>query len=334
MLRTLLSALLLLLASPLAAEWHRDSQGIMGTNVDVLLWHPDVAVAARAIEQVMDEMRRIDALYSPYRADSDLSRINRLAPKASAAKPVVISEEMALLLEASLDYGRLSGGAFDITYASLGRYYDYRAGEIPDAAQREQLLPAIDYRLVHLNPDAPQPSVYFGHPQVYVDLGGIAKGYAVDRALEILRAAGIAHASVSAGGDTGLLGDRRGRAWMVGIKNPRQPEQVGLVLPLGSGAISTSGDYERYFIDAEGQRVHHILNPRTGASASGVTSATVIGPSVIDTDALATSVFVLGVERGLALLERLPEYDGVIISSTGKVHYSSGLQPPDDPEAE
>lgn len=332
MLRTFLSALLLLLASPLVAEWHHDSQGIMGTNVEVMLWHPDAAVADRVIEQVMDEMRRIDAQYSPYRADSDLSQVNRLAPKASAAKPVAISKEMALLLEKSLAFGRLSHGAFDITYASLGRYYDYRTGQKPSDTQREKLLPAIDYQQVHLDLNSTPPSVYFGHPQVYIDLGGIAKGYAVDRALTILRRAGIAHASVSAGGDTGLLGDRRGREWMVGIKNPRQPEQVGLVLPLGPGAISTSGDYERFFIDAEGQRVHHILNPRTGASASGVASATVIGPNAIDTDALATSVFVLGVERGLALLEGLPEYDGVIISSAGKVHYSSGLQPPDKSE--
>src|SRR5690554_3827437 len=125
---------MLLVAGPVVAEWHRGSQAIMGTNVDVLLWHPDATAATRAIEQVMDEMRRIDSLYSPYRPESDLSRVNQLAPKASAGEPVRISDEMALLLEASLKYGRLSDGAFDITYASLGRHYDYRAAESPTRA--------------------------------------------------------------------------------------------------------------------------------------------------------------------------------------------------------
>ncbi|MDQ2076652.1 FAD:protein FMN transferase [Marinimicrobium sp. ABcell2] len=332
MIRFLLSALLLIMAAPVAAEWHRDSQDIMGTKIDVVLWHEDETAAAEALDLVMDEMHRINAHYSPYLLDSDLSLINRLAPKASASDPVFISKEMALLLDKSLYYSRITEGAFDITFASLGRYYDYRAEETPSDTQRQELLPAIDYRLVHL--DALQPSVYFGRPEVHIDLGGIAKGYAVDRALALLSDAGIEHASVSAGGDTGLIGDRRGRPWMVGIKNPRAPEQVAIVLPLEQGAISTSGDYERYFIDSDGKRVHHIINPSKGTSASGVASASVIGPNAVDTDALSTSVFVLGVDKGLALLESLPGYDGVIISSAGKVHYSSGLQPPEELQSE
>jgi FAD:protein FMN transferase len=328
--RYVISIILFSLAAPLAAEWHKDRQTIMGTQVEVVLWHPEETIATEALELVMDEMHRINAHYSPYLLDSDLSLINRLAPKASEREPLLISSEMALLLDKSLYYGRITEGAFDITYASLGRHFDFRAEETPTEDQRERLLAAIDYRLVHL--DALQPSVYFGHPAVYIDLGGIAKGYAVDRALTLLREVGIEHASVSAGGDTGLLGDRRGRPWMVGIKNPRRPDQVAIVLPLDNGAISTSGDYERYFIDPNGQRVHHILNPSTGTSASGVASASVIGPNAIDTDALSTSVFVLGVDKGLALLNSLPGYDGIIISSTGKVHYSSGLEPPVEPE--
>lgn len=322
-----LLTLLLLVSIACQAEWHTDSQDIMGTRVSVTLWHTDSDQAKAAIEIAMEEMRRIDSLYSPYRDDSDLSRLNRLAPRANKTDPVPISEEMTRLLDKALYYGKLTNGAFDITFGSLGRHYDYRAGHQPSEEQRRELLQAIDYQLIEL--DRGHQSVYFEHPEVYVDLGGIAKGYAVDRAIAALRKAGIRHASVSAGGDSRLLGDRRGRPWMVGIKNPRDPQAVAITLPLEDGAISTSGDYERYFVGPEGERVHHILNPRTGTSATGIASVSVIGPDAFDTDALSTSVFVMGVERGLVLLESLGDYEGIIITSAGKVHYTAGLEPPE-----
>lgn len=309
------------------AEWHSDQQEIMGTQISARLWHKDPERAREALVAVMDEMRRIDEHYSPYREDSELSRLNREAPKASADRPLAISEEMTRLLAQSIHYGELTGGDFDITFGSVGRHYDYRAGQQPDAKLREQLLEAIDFRQIHLHPE--QQTVYFGHPDLYVDLGGIAKGYAVDRAIERLRELGIKHASVSAGGDSRLLGDRRGRPWRVGIKNPRAPEQMAIVLPLTDEAISTSGDYERYFIDEEGERIHHILNPRTGRAAEGIASATVLGPSAFDTDALSTSVFVMGVERGLELIDQLEGFEAIVITRAGKVHYSSGLAAPE-----
>ncbi len=316
----------LLFAAPSLAEWHSDEQAIMGTQISAQLWHPDAETARAALAEVMAEMRRIDALYSPYREDSDLSQVNRLAGAASVDQPLAISAEMALLLRRSLEYSRLTDGAFDITFASLGRHYDYRAERSPDAELVAALRPAIDYRLVQL--DSRANTVYFQHPDVRLDLGGIAKGYAVDRAIELLLARGISHASVSAGGDTRLLGDRRGRPWHLGIKNPRQPKETAIVLPLVDEAISTSGDYERYFIDAEGRRIHHILNPATGRPAGEVASVSVLGPAAIDTDALATGVFVLGVERGLALLERLDAFEGVLITTAGQVLYTTGLQAP------
>lgn len=324
--RVLFASLLLLASLPLAAAWHNDAQDIMGTRVSVNLWHPEPEQGRKAVAAVMAEMHRIDADYSPYRETSQLSRVNRLAPLASAAKPLDIPAELTLILDKSLYYGRLSEGAFDITFASLGRYYDYRAGQKPSTEQEKNLLPAIDYRLVKL--DAKASRVYFDHPKVYLDLGGIAKGYAVDRAIAIVQEYGVKHASISAGGDSRLLGNKQGRPWMVGIKNPRSNKDVAITLPLEDCAISTSGDYERYFIDDQGARVHHILNPRTGQSASGIASASVIGPRGFDTDPLSTTVFVLGVERGLALINSLPDFDAVIITTAGKVHYSQGLMPP------
>lgn len=318
--------LLLLMAGPAVGEWHDDRQQIMGTSIVARLWHPEPEAGRAALEAVMDEMRRIDRQFSPYREDSQLSRLNREAPSADADQPVAISTELSRLLQASIRYGELSEGAFDVTYGSVGRYYDYREKQQPDEATRERLLAAIDYRLIHL--DAEAETVYYGRPEVYVDLGGIAKGYAVDRAIALLRERGIEHASVSAGGDTRLLGDHRGRPWQVGIKNPRETEEVAITLPLSGEAVSTSGDYERFFIDGKGERVHHILNPDTGASAAGIASATVLGPEAMDTDALATSVFVLGREKGLALIDRLEPFEAILISTAGKVFYSEGLAPP------
>lgn len=308
------------------AEWHSSSGQAMGTEITVELWHKDAGIAQQAIEAVMAEMRRIDQTFSPWIETSELYRVNELAFQT----PQPVSDELALLVDRSMYYSRLTEGAFDITFASVGWYYDYRAKQQPDDAQTEALLPAIDYHKLIL--DRRRNTLAFQHPDLRIDLGGIAKGYAVDQAIEILRGYGVENASVSAGGDTRLLGDRRGRPWMVGIKKPRSlsgDHEPAVVLPLQDVAISTSGDYERYFIDPDtGERVHHIINPHTGRSVHGIVSVTIIGRQSIDADALSTSVFVLGVEKGLALVNALPGIDSIIIDSSGTLHYSDGLMPP------
>ena len=151
---------------------------------------------------------------------------------------------------------------------------------------------------------------------------------AVDRALQIVRECGIREAMISAGGDSGILGEKRGKPWIIGIQHPRKPDELALVLPLSDSAISTSGDYERYFM-RDGQRIHHIISPHTGKPANGTWSTTVTGPDALTTDALSTTLFVLGAEKGIALIETLDNIDAVIIDSSGKVHYSSGLKVPD-----
>lgn len=315
----------LMLAVPVLAEWRNAQQDVMGTRISLSFWLEDQARAAEASAAVMAEMHRIDQHFSPFIDTSELSRVNRLAGKASAEKPLPISAELTQLLDKSLYYGQLTQGAFDITFASLGRYYDYRKKQRPSETQREALLPAINYRFVHL--DKTHQTLWFEHPRVYLDLGGIAKGYAVDRGIDILRRYGVQQASLSAGGDSRVLGDKRGRPWLVGIKNPRA-DGVAISLPLDNVAVSTSGDYERYFIDERGERVHHIINPRTGTSTTGINSVTIIGPLGFDTDPLSTSVFVMGVEKGLALINQLPGLDAIIITSEGKVFYSEGLMAP------
>jgi thiamine biosynthesis lipoprotein len=309
------------------AEWIGDARPMMGTEVSVFLWSDDPEAGRRALEEVFSEADRIDRLMSTYKDESEISKINREA----AQQPVVAGAELFRLIQRSLDISVLTRGAFDITYDSVGQHYDFRQRQRPDAQTVEAERQLIDYRLVTLNQAS--GTVSFGREGVRINLGGIAKGYVVERGIDLLRHRGIEHAIVTAGGDSRLLGDRRGRPWMVGIRDPRTDGEIAISLPLADEAISTSGDYERYF-DEDGVRYHHIITPSTGQPAGGVHSATVIGPDAVITDALSTSVFVMGVDKGLTLIGTLPDYESIVIDAEGRVFFSDGLRSPEPAEYE
>jgi len=311
--------LTLVVASSARAEWvSRIEDGIMGTRIVVELWAQDARTGNQAIDAVIAEMNRIDAQMSTYKSDSEISRVNARATKA----PVKLSDELFDLLQTSIEYSRLTGGAFDITYASVGFMYDFRAGTKPTDAQIAAALPAVNYRFIEL--DAKNRTVRFTHPNVRIDLGGIGKGHAVDRGIAILQARGIDHALVTAGGDTRIIGDRFGKPWIFGIRHPDDKSKVIAKIPLEDTAISTSGDYERYF-DENGTRYHHIIDPRTGKSASKVRSATILAPTATRTDGLSKTAFVLGPEEAMKLYNRLPDVDAILVTLEGKVLYSTGL---------
>ena len=294
----------------------------MGTEVTVYLWHDDDKVGQDAVNAVFAEVARIDNLMSTYIEDSEMSAINRDA----AETPVAVGDELFRLILRSLDISVLTRGAFDITYDSVGQHYDFREGRRPDDETISTELPRLNYRFVVPNRD--DGSIRFTEEGVRINLGGIAKGYAVERGVEVLRRHGVANARVTAGGDSRLLGDRRGQPWMVGVQNPRDSGQVAVTIPLENEAISTSGDYERYFMEGD-ERYHHIIEPSTGQPVSDVRSTTIIGPDAVLTDALSTSVFVMGVDQGLRLIATLPDYEGIVIDAEGQMFYSDGLQPPD-----
>ena len=294
---------------------------MMGTEVSVHLWHENAEEGMSVVEEIFAEVARIDGLMSTYIEGSEISEINRSA----ADGPVAAGDELINLILRSLDISVLTHGAFDITYESVGQYYDFRERRRPDEATIQEGLERIDYQLVEV--DRLAGTVRFLEPGVRINLGGIAKGYVVERAVNLLRSRGIRHAIVTAGGDSRLLGDRRGQPFMVGIRDPRNEGEVVLTMPLEDEAISTSGDYERYF-EEDGTRYHHIIQPTTGEPAGGVRSATIVGPDAVLTDALSTSVFVLGVDRGLRLIATLPDYEGIVIDAEGRLFYSDGLQPP------
>jgi thiamine biosynthesis lipoprotein len=295
-------AALLCLAIPAHAEWvRRVTDGIMGTRITVELWADDAAKGDRAIDALLDEMRHIDDSMSTYKPTSEVSEVNAKA----ADGPMHISKELFDLLTTAKEYSVITDGAFDITYASVGYMYDFRKHVHPDEAQIDKALPAVNFRHVLLDPK--NQTVQFSQKGVRIDLGGIAKGYSVDRGIDVLKSFGITRAYVSAGGDSRIIGDRFGKPWVVGIRDPRKGEgQVIARLPLVDAAISTSGDYERFF-EENGVRYHHIIDPHTGHSASKVRSATVIGPYATRTDGLSKTAFVLGPEKAMEIYNRIFE---------------------------
>jgi thiamine biosynthesis lipoprotein len=303
------------------AEWVHREESTMGTRIYVEVWHQDPITAQAAIDEVMEDMRRINRLMSHYLPDSDLSQINI----RGATEPVAVDPELFDLIRTSIHFSEITEGAFDITYASVGYLYDYPRHVRPTDKEITAALPGVNYRNLILDPA--KHTVAFARPGMRIDLGGIAKGYACDRGVDILKRFGISNAIITAGGDTRLLGDRRGRPWMVGIRHPDDKAKVVLSMPLANVGISTSGDYERYF-DEGGVRYHHIIDPKTGKSPSGVRSVTIIGPTATETEGWSKGVFIKGPAEGLRLLEQYPQMDAVVVDSAGKVWYSKGLAPP------
>ena len=303
------------------AEWLYREEAIMGTRCAVELWATDRTAGNAAIEAVLADMRRIDALMSTYKPDSEISRVNTNA----AREPVPVTAELFGLLQTAQQYSGLSKGAFDITYASVGYLYDYRQHFHPDEKSIAAALPTVDYRQLKLDPA--KRTVAFGKAGMRIDLGGIAKGYAVDRGIQILKDRGFTHAMVNSGGDTRVSGDRFGKPWIVGIRHPDRKEEIAMRIPLVDAAFSTSGDYERFF-DEGGVRYHHIINPKTGQSPHSVRSVTIIASNATRTDGLSKTVFILGPKEGIEFINSLPDADAIVIAADGKVSYSKGLQPP------
>lgn len=308
----------IILSQHASAYWQKTSQNMMGTKVSIQLESQDKQQAQRCSEQAYQEVSRIEQLLSSYKPSSEISQLNQQA----AQHAVKVSDETFDLIKKSIDLSKLTQGAFDITYASVGYKYDLRNHIKPSQKTIDQLKSAIDYRHVVLN----RPYITFNDADVKISLGGIAKGYAVEKASALLTACGIKEAIISAGGDSKILGDHHGKQWVIGIQHPRNKEALALRIPLANTALSTSGDYERYYLD-NGQRIHHIINPQTGKPSMASWSVSIIGDNATMTDALSTSVFILGEKKGLKLVNSLANIDAIIIDSHGKIHYSNGLEP-------
>ncbi|MDK2855659.1 MAG: FAD:protein transferase [Bacillota bacterium] len=294
---------------------------MMDTVITITAYGPK---AAEAVNNAMAEMRRIAALMNADDPKSEVSRINQNAGK----RPVRVSEDTFRLLKLAQRYSELSGGAFDVTVRPLvvlwgiGKKDKY----VPDAAAIERARALVNWRDLILDEKA--RTVYLRRPGMGIDLGGAAKGYAADRAREVLLEHGVRSALIDAGGNIWALGRRPdGEPWRIGIRNPR-PEHGGellAVVPSEDLTLVTSGDYERYFI-RDGVRYHHIFDPRTGRPARSTISATIIGRNSAEADILSTALFVLGPEQGLALIRKLGNLEAVVVTPEERIVSTSNLE--------
>lgn len=295
-----------------------EERALMGTQVIVKAVGSNREQLDTAVKAAFDEVWRLERMMSNFMPDSELSRINQQAGKS----PVSVSRELFEVIKRALSFSDLTGGTFDISFASVGKLWNFRTGLLPDPAAVTAQLPFVDYRKIQLNES--DSSVFLPFPRMEIGLGGIGKGYAMDRAMAVLVAHGIDNAIVMAGGDTLVKGKKGTELWRIGLRDPDKKDGILAVLPLEDQAISTSGDYERFFIK-DGVRYHHILDPATGYPAMKCRSVTVLAQDATTSDALTKGVFILGPERGLALLERLDGVEGIIIDRNGKMYLSSGL---------
>ncbi|MGQ9559686.1 MAG: FAD:protein FMN transferase [Candidatus Oleimicrobiaceae bacterium] len=297
----------------------QETRVLMDTFATITVYDRDKErdAIAHAIEAAFAGMLEVELLTSCYRDCSQVSAINRLAPRAVKVGPAVI----ACLREAHR-VASLSEGAFDVTVGPLMRLWDFLSDQprVPDSAAIRGVLPMVDYRRVHAQGD----TVWLEQPGMALDLGGIAKGLAVDVAIDSLRAHGITDAMVDARSNLRTLvspltaGKRN-----VWIRHPRDPSRLFARFPMDEGCVATSGDYERFFI-SDSVRYHHILDPHTGWPARSCASVTVLANSAMEADALSTALFVLGPERGLSLAERLPGVSAVfLIDNHGTIQWQA-----------
>ncbi|PLX83527.1 MAG: hypothetical protein C0617_11415 [Desulfuromonas sp.] len=293
------------------------SRILMGTVVEITALGADPGGLDEAVEAAFEEMARIERLMSSHLSGSEVARLS------AAPEGLEVSAETSEVLELALTVFEESGGAFDPALGRLKALWSIESDH-PRVPSREQVRTA----LATAGPGALQMEgrrVDKKSSETSVDLGGVAKGYAIDRAVDVLRRAGISSASVNAGGDLRLLGDKGGRPWKIGLQHPRRQGELLATLDLEGVAVVTSGDYERYF-ERDGIRYHHLFDPHSGYPASLCRSVTVVAPRADLADALATAAFVLGPERGLSLLEGRPGVEGLVVAADGSRSATSGLE--------
>jgi thiamine biosynthesis lipoprotein len=299
----------------------------MGTHVAFTAFTTpmmDASAVRRAFDDALAEIKRLEALMTTWRSDSEISRVNEAAGKA----PVKVGPETFEVIQEALHTSEISEGTFDITFESLHGVWKFDEDldpHPPKEADVKARLPLVDWRRVKI--DKASQTVQIERPGVRISLGGIAKGYAVDKAAATLVARGLSAFYVQAGGDLYTKGTKPdGSAWMAGIRDPRGPaDRYFAVLPVSDHAFSTAGDYERSYVIG-GKRYHHIIDPRTGYPATASRSVTIWAPTALLADAIDDAVFILGPKKGLALVESLPDCGAVIVDAKNNLWVSKRLE--------
>lgn len=298
----------------------RTSRLLMGTQVDMAVEGVDAPLLRRAMDRAFAEMHRLEALMSRYQPGSVVSRVNL----AAGITPVLVPAEVMAVLQSAQRVSAMSRGAFDVTVGAF-KSWNFGQGEkvVPGAGELARQVPLVDARDLVLNAHA--GTAFLARQGMALDLGGIAKLPILQAGMNMLRTEGVENAMINGGGDVLTHGLWQGRPWRVGLRDPRSPERLlGVVAVAGTGVVASSGDYERYFVH-NGQRQHHVLNPRTGRPATGVHGVSLVARDVASVNGLGAALMVQGPHAGRALAQRLPGLAVLIAGQDGSVWQSAAM---------
>lgn len=301
---------------------HKRVLKLMGSRFDITVVADDTLQANQFIGHAVSEIARIEKLISSWDPNSQTSEINRNA----GIKPVQVDRELFELIERAIGISRLTDGAFDISYASMDNIWKFDGSmtEMPTDEQIKAAVNKIGFDNIEL--DDKKLSVFLKQEGMKIGFGAIGKGYAADKAKSLLMSEGVVAGIVNASGDMNTWGKQPdGQDWKVAITNPIDHNKAFALLPVSNGAVVTSGNYEKY-VSFAGKRYAHIIDPRTGYPSTGIMSVTVFAPKAELADALATAVFVMGVDVGINLVNQLPQVKCLIIDDKGNVFTSNDLK--------
>lgn len=320
-----LAIAVLLLATQAAPPLVRRQAQLMGTVVELQLVTADATAADRASRAAFAEIARLEALMTDWRDDSTIGRLNA---HAGDGQWIPLDADTAAVLARSLEVARQTRGAFDVTvgvFHGLWKLDEDVDGSVPSPAEIRKRLALVGWRDLELDPE--RPAARLKRAGQRVTLGGIAKGYAVDRAAAEVRKAGIQDFILQAGGDFYAAGKKGDRPWRIGIRDPRgKRDQYFAFAEVSDRSFSTSGDYERYLIRG-GRRYHHILDPKTGWPSAGVRAVTVLAPDAFVADAVDTALLLLGPKAALALLAKhYPGVEAILVDARNQVHMTPGMR--------
>ena len=294
----------------------------MGSRFDITVVANDSIQANKYIDTAVEEISRIEKLISSWDDNSQTSEINRNA----GTKPVKVDKELFDLIERAIGISKLTDGAFDISYASMDRIWKFD-GSMTKMPSKEEITASVEkvgYKNIVL--DKKNNTVFLKLEGMKIGFGAIGKGYAADNAKDLLILKGVTSGIINASGDMNTWGKQpNGNEWKVAITNPMDKNKVFALLPITNGAVVTSGNYEKY-VNFNGKRYTHIIDPRTGYPSTGIVSVTVFAPKAELADALATSVFVMGKEAGLDRINQLPKIECIIIDDNGNITKSKNIE--------
>jgi len=306
--------------SPAETKPYKETQFLMDTVIEVTAYGPN---AEEAVGAAFAEFKYLHTLTNNFDENSQVSQISQMAGKSK----VVVDPDLLNIIQFSQQVSEKLGDSFDITIGPLTDLWGigHKGEYVPTQSEIEAVLPLVNYHLIEIDTNA--HTVYLPKSGMRLDLGGIAKGYATDKAIEILKAKGITSALVNAGGDVRVIGHRPdGKPWRIGVQNPREADGISAKLSLAEwDTMETSGDYQRFIIK-DGVRYSHIVNPRTGWQPREVASVTMVNNSSTYGDILSKPIFVLGVEKGLEVLKQFPGNEAIIVTLDGKIIVTPGLE--------